>query len=107
MIINKTPHPINLVTAEGKAVTTFPKCLPEELIRLAVTTVAAEEIEGVSTSVTVFGEPTGLPDFAEGTYYIVSQLVKAALPSRSDLLVPAEVLRNESGAIIGCQSLGR
>jgi hypothetical protein len=40
-------------------------------------------------------------------YYIVSQLVKSALPSRNDLLVPAEVVRDASGNIIGCRSLGR
>lgn len=40
-------------------------------------------------------------------YYIVSQLVKSALPDREDLLVPAEVVRDEQGHIIGCRSLGR
>jgi hypothetical protein len=40
------------------------------------------------------------------TYYIVSQLVKSALPNRCDLLVPAEVQRDEKGNIIGCRSLG-
>ena len=40
------------------------------------------------------------------TFYIVSQLVKSALPNRSDLLVPAEMVRDEKGAIIGCKSLG-
>ena len=40
------------------------------------------------------------------TYYIVSQLVKNALFSRKDLLVPAEVVRDEQGVILGCKSLG-
>ena len=40
------------------------------------------------------------------TFYIVSQLVKSALPNRSDLLVPAEMVRDEKGMIIGCKSLG-
>ena len=40
------------------------------------------------------------------TFYIVSQLVKSALPNRSDLLVPAEMVRDEKGAILGCRSLG-
>ena len=40
------------------------------------------------------------------TFYIVSQLVKSALPNRSDLLVPAEMVRDEKGAILGCKSLG-
>ena len=40
------------------------------------------------------------------TYYIVSQLIKSALPKRVDLLVPAEVVRDDNGNIIGCRSLG-
>ena len=40
------------------------------------------------------------------TYYVVSQLVKSALPNRVDLLVPAEVVRNSDGNVIGCRSLG-
>jgi hypothetical protein len=39
-------------------------------------------------------------------FYLVSQPVKSALPSRKDLLVPAEVVRDEKGNIIGCRSFG-
>lgn len=46
--------------------------------------------------------PTGIED----TYYLVSQLVKSALPSRKDLLAPDEVVRDEKGNIIGCRSFG-
>jgi hypothetical protein len=45
-------------------------------------------------------------DCRPATYYIVSQLVKSALPHRFDLLVPAEIVRNSAGIIIGCKSLG-
>lgn len=67
---------------------------------------AGYEIDGVKITTTQFGEPEGLPDFEEGVFYITSQLVKSALPQRSDLLVPAEVVRDENGNIIGCKSLG-
>ena len=106
-IINKTPHPVNIVDAAGNVVKTFPMCPKEELVRLAVKTVLAEELDGVPTSRTEFGEPQGLPEFQEGVYYIVSQLVKSAQANRSDLLVPAEVARDGNGQIIGCKSLGR
>ena len=66
-----------------------------------------DSIDGIRTSYTVFGEPEGLPDFKDGVFYVVSQLVKSALPNRKDLLVPAEVVRDEKGQIIGCKSLGR
>ena len=105
-IINKTPHPVNLVDASGEVHRTFPACPKEELIRLSANTVPAGELDGVPTSRTEFGEPTGLPEAEEGVYYIVSQLVKSAI-GRDDLLVPAEVVRDENGQISGCRSLGR
>lgn len=46
--------------------------------------------------------PTGIEDI----YYLVSQLVKSTLPSRKDLLVPAEVVRDKDGNIISCRSFG-
>ena len=40
------------------------------------------------------------------TYYIVSQIIKSRFPEREDLLVPAEMQRDNDGNIIGCRSLG-
>lgn len=104
VIKNYTPHPINICNNQGEIVKTFKS---EGLIRLKSETVKDGEINDISISKTVFGQPEGLPSFQEGIYYIVSQLVKNALPDRKDLLVPAEVLRDDSGKIIGCQSLGK
>jgi hypothetical protein len=39
------------------------------------------------------------------TLYIVSAMVRAALPQRKDLANPAELIRDDKGGIIGCQSL--
>ncbi len=102
-IKNFTPHPISICNNAGEVVRVFQ---PEGLVRLRAVTVPAGEIDGILVTRTEFGQPEGLPDFKEGTFYIVSQLVKSALPSRSDLLVPAEVVRDEKGSIIGCRSLG-
>ena len=105
MIINKTPHAITIVNIDGEVLLSIPS--DGAPIRLATKTVAKEPIEGIPTSVTEFGEATGLPDFQEGVYYIVSQLIKGAFPERKDLLVPAEMARDANGNIIGCRSLGR
>jgi hypothetical protein len=102
-IKNLTPHPIHLLGEENQILRSFQ---PEGLVRLKASTVNAGEIDGVPISKTVFGEPEGLPDYKEGVYYIVSQLVKSALPDRVDLLVPAEVQRDEKGNILGCKSFG-
>lgn len=103
-IKNYTPHPVTICDSNGTVTQTIPST---GLIRLKATTVADEPIAGIPTSRTVFGEPEGLPAYEEGTYYIVSQIVKTALPERADLLVPAEVVRDSEGNIIGCKSLGR
>ena len=108
-LINATPHPINIVDADGQEVYTIPAS--GILVRCAANTEpdVSIEIDGVEipTSRTVFGEITGLPEEADGVFYIVSQLVKSAAANRKDLLVPAEVLRDEGGKILGCRSLGR
>ena len=105
MVVNKTPHPVHIVDENSQVVRTYEK--GDSQIRLAVKTVKGDNLaDGTPTSKTEFGEPEGLPDFQEGTYFIVSQLVKSALPKRTDLLVPAEVVRDEKGNIVGCKSLG-
>lgn len=102
-IKNFTPHAISICNNAGEVVRVIQ---PEGLVRLKAVTVPAGEIDGVPVTRTEFGQPEGLPDFKEGTFYIVSQLVKSALPTRTDLLVPAEVVRDEKGSIVGCRSLG-
>jgi hypothetical protein len=128
-IKNLTPHPITICNDAGEVIRTFQ---PEGLVRLKASTVNVGKIDGVNVTKTVFGEPEGLPEadvifpYCDnchscnptnckngngnvteiGTYFIVSQLVKSALPERKDLLVPAEVIRDDKGQIIGCKSLG-
>lgn len=104
-LINMTPHPITIVGVDNKVILSIPVSGTQIRLRVSTETLS-ETILGVPVSKTIFGEPEGLPDYVEGTYYIVSQLVKSALPLRSDLLVPAEVVRDSSGNIIGCRSLG-
>lgn len=106
MIINKTPHPVTILDLNlVKVLKNFP--VEGEPVRLAVSTQPCQEIDGFRTTKTIFGEPENLPDKKEGVFYIVSQLVKNALPERDDLLVPAEVVRDETGRILGCKSFGR
>ena len=104
MLKNMTPHPVIILDKGNEEIARFESA---GQIRLAAQTMAASRIDGIATSRTVFGSPEGLPEYEAGTYYIVSQLVKSSLPDRDDLLVPAEVVRDKSGNIIGCRSLGR
>lgn len=101
---NLTPHPIHVVDAQGNVLKTFQS---DGLVRLKASTVhAGFTVDGVPVTQTEFGAPEGLPQAEEGTFFIVSQLVKSALPARNDLLVPADVVRDANGAIIGCRSFG-
>lgn len=102
-IKNLTPHPIYICNNAGEVTRVIQS---EGLVRLKAVTVPAGEIDGVPVSRTEFGQPEGLPEFQEDVFIVVSQLVKTALPSRYDLLVPAEVVRDEKGNIVGCKSLG-
>lgn len=104
-IVNMTPHNIVIVGSENETLRVIEPS--GETIRLSQSTVQDTPIGGVPTSRTVYGDPEGLPPKADGVFYVVSQLVKSALPGRSDLLVPAEMVRDEKGQIIGCRSLGR
>jgi len=102
-IKNMTPHPITIVAEDGTVVRGIAS---DGLVRLKATTVRDGEVDGIPVSRTVFGQQEGLPEAEDGVYYIVSQLVKTALPERKDLLVPAEVVRDAQGNILGCRSLG-
>ncbi|MEV3952785.1 hypothetical protein [Streptomyces albogriseolus] len=52
-----------------------------------------------------FGEVTGPPEPEAGPRHVVSRLVAGALPDRSDLLVPHDVVRDEAGRTTGCRAL--
>lgn len=105
MIINMTPHPVNIVDENNEVVEIFPKS--GNLIRLSSSTVSVGMIGNIPITKTKFGAAEGLPDYKDDVFYVVSQLVKSAFPDRGDLLVPAEVVRDADGRIIGCKSLGK
>lgn len=102
-IINKTPHPVYILDKHKKVIRVFPKS--SGMIRVEESTKFVRTINDVPITCTTWGDTNDVPAPVEGTYYIVSQLVKNALPHRTDLLVPKQVIRDKQGNIIGCQSL--
>jgi hypothetical protein len=104
IIKNLTPHAINVCDDNGKVYLTIEaEAVPA---RLKVRTELVQLFDTIRITKSVFGEPEGLPDYQEDVYYVVSQLIKSAFPERMDLLVPAEVVRDTNGNIVGCKSLG-
>lgn len=54
-----------------------------------------------------YGHVEGLPPAAPDTVYVVSQLVANAVPHRTDLYFPIDLVRDTKGDIIGCRRLAR
>jgi len=100
-LINLTPHEVILcgikIPASGQ------QARVATTRKLGVYTVVGEW--PVPVYHTVFGAVTGLPEAAEGVGYIVSALVRSAAPERRDLYSPADLQRDATGAVIGCESL--
>lgn len=107
-IINLTPHRINIVDEEGNVVKIFES---SGVARAAQNDVQIGMLEGIPIIETKFGEPVDLPEYNQGTYYIVSALTAkaASLSGRStrDLLLTGKTVRNSDGQIIGCQALAK
>ena len=104
MIINKTPHPVDIVTYKGELIKSFPKAVTPARIILDISKCAP--IDSIPITKTTFKHVVGLPEESKGTYYIVSQMVKNYLVDRKDLLVPTDMKRDEDRNIIGVCSLG-
>lgn len=98
-LINLTPHAINLPDRTVPPSGTVARC--------AEVTTSVGNIDGIELISRSYGEVTDLPAPQPETYYIVSALVRAALPERADLLSPGDVIRDADGKIIGAKNLIR
>jgi hypothetical protein len=103
MLINLTPHTINL---PGLALEPS-----GQVARVMSTTTVVGSVDGVDVVSTSFGEVEGLPEKVPGTYFVVSLPITVALvrlvSGRTDLLSPGEQTRDAAGKVIGCKNLTR
>lgn len=102
-IINYTPHDVVIRKETGEFVKSFSSA---GVARISVTQEMGKPIEGIPIIKTTYGEIKDLPQKREGVYLIVSQIVKAALSERDDLLYPINIVKSDDGVIIGCSALG-
>ena len=101
-IINLTPHPVNLLDVDANVIITFHT---EGLARCSQNDVIIGKLnKDIILTKTSYGEVIGLPEQSPRTFYIVSRLVRNALPNRTDLLVPNQLIRDSEGQIVGCRS---
>jgi hypothetical protein len=103
-IVNLTPHPINIVGADGTVVRTIPS---SGTARCSTHRVQVGDVDGIPVNSAVFGNVSGLPDPADGTVYVVSAIVAQAVPNRADVLVPDDTVRDGAGQIVGCRAFAR
>lgn len=97
--INLTPHTVNLVLDNGDKIT-----IPASgtIARVGMDQVKVGDIDGIPVFRTVFSKDiTDLPAPTDDTFFIVSTLVAQAAVGRDDLVVPANLIRDDNGVIIG------
>ena len=102
-IINLTPH---AVIVDG---VTFPPSGKIARVEEKVEHLKEVALEDGKARIALvkktYGEVVGLPDPCEGTYYIVSAMVRLACPAQQDLLSPGDLIRDDKGVIVGCKNL--
>lgn len=118
MIINLTPHEVTVyssmdcILSEGKLFLREEEeeTTPQPLRVYPAADVPARvvfdwEADGVADGVCIMRwnprEISGLPGPNPGIWYIVSRIFAQACPGRSDLIIPGDMVRDKSGAVVG------
>jgi hypothetical protein len=101
-LINLTPHPITIEPA-GYIAETIPPTAPPARVKTVTTQLGV--VRGVPIVAETLGAVEGLPDPTDGVCYIVSGMVRAAVPDRADVLSPGALIRDDAGRVVGCASL--
>lgn len=101
-LVNLTPHALHLVLPNGDTQTVAPS---GTVARCASQSSPAGNWDGVPLSRTTFGAVQDLPAPQAGTLFVVSALVRQAVPDRTDVASPGDLLRDADGAVVGCKGL--
>lgn len=102
MIVNLTPHALNIVITPDNTLTVEAS---GTVARLPEIIRPAGKWDGIPITITSYGEVEDLPAPQEGVLFVVSALVRLAVPDRKDVASPGRLIRNEAGVIIGCVDL--
>ena len=102
---NLTPHDVNIILPDGEILT-----IPAsgKVARVGSHVEQIGNIGVIPVVKTVFdSNVTDLPDPQDGVIFITSTLVAQAVSDRTDVLVPADLRRDDAGRIIGAGALQR
>lgn len=118
-IFNATPHPVVIMTEDGKVISTIEPCgiLPR-LVPIDTTTtqsmdtmiVAPIDVKGLDLEILHLPitikdsnmKINGMPEYEAGVFYIVPFVIFQACPERQDLL-QIDAVRDEKGFTIGAK----
>lgn len=107
-IKNLTPHEVVMCDEAGKEVAKYPSM---GVARAEFKDVPAGEVCGFPVVRKEFGPTVDLPEPTEGTYYLVSlttaQAAKAEGRTTDDLLMTANLVRDDAGRVVGCKAFSR
>ena len=98
MFINLTPHSIVVAGRTFQPSGTVARVSQ-------VNTVVGTTHDGIELVQASYGAVMDLPEPVAGTLFIVSAMVRAALPERKDLVSPGDAIRDADGKIIGVKNL--
>lgn len=99
--INLTPHTIN-IHSNGNITNVAPS---GNIARVSTRYQHSNTVSDINIYNCVYGDIDGLPDSQDDTIYIVSGVVKSAVPNRMDVMSPGELIRDNDGKPIGCNGL--
>lgn len=99
IFVNLTPHVLNVRQTDGEILV-----IPAsgQTARVAEELTPVRQVDGFQLRRQETGDVTGLPDYTEDTVYIVSAMVRMAVPLRNDVLSPGTLIRNDAGQPVGC-----
>ena len=101
--VNLTPHTLN-IHSNGNVTNIAPS---GQIARVNTSYKRNYNAGGIDIYNCVYGDLNGLPEPQDFTLYIVSGVVKSAVPNREDVLSPGELIRDSNGKPIGCNGLRR
>jgi hypothetical protein len=103
-IINLCKHNINF-----SAGVVIPPSGVEARVAVTAVKVDAVEIDGKEVDIfeNEYGEVINLPHIQPDIFYVVSGQVRSALPGRTDLYSPGDLVKDAAGVVQGCRGIVR
>ena len=100
-LLNFTPHYLN-IHSNGKVTVVPPS---GQVARVTTSYNKVNTVAGIDVYSCVYGNVDGLPEPQDGKIFVVSGVVKSAVPDRLDVMSPGELIRDSDGKPIGCNGL--